>query len=46
MQTSYEIRNDEEAATAKELAQLLTNELLTYKMNMMPSNVKEVLISN
>lgn len=41
-QESYEIRSDKEAALAKELAKLLTNELLNYKMNLMPDNVKQV----
>lgn len=40
---SYEINNDKEASLAKELAKLLTNELLNYKMNLMPDNVKEAL---
>jgi hypothetical protein len=41
-QKSYEINSDEEASLAKELAKLLTNELLNYKINLMPDNVKQV----
>ncbi|XP_054155139.1 uncharacterized protein LOC128953559 isoform X2 [Oppia nitens] len=40
---SYEINSDSEASLAKELAKLLTNELLNYKMSLMPDNVKEAL---
>lgn len=42
LQDSYEINSDSEAALAKELAKLLTNELLNYKMNLMPDTVKQV----
>jgi hypothetical protein len=41
-QKSYEINSDKEAALAEELAKLLTNELLDYKINLMPDNVKQV----
>ncbi|CAG2168871.1 unnamed protein product [Oppiella nova] len=40
---SYQICSDSEASLAKELAKLLTNELLNYKMSLMPDNVKEAL---